>query len=47
MELLLELKCSQFLAGQQSKYGIELLDIRCGMLAKWNKELQTVVKITG
>lgn len=44
MELLLQLWCPQFLAGQQSKYGNELLDIRCGMLAEWNEELQRVVR---
>ncbi|RPB18950.1 hypothetical protein L211DRAFT_795329, partial [Terfezia boudieri ATCC MYA-4762] len=44
MELLLELWCPQFLAGQQSKYGNELLDIRCGMLAEWSEELKRVVR---
>ncbi|KAF8416290.1 hypothetical protein EV426DRAFT_686853 [Tirmania nivea] len=44
MELLLELWCPQFLAGQQNKYGNELLDIRCGMLAEWSEELKKVVR---
>ena len=44
MELLLQIWCPQFLAGQQTKYGNELFDIRCGMLAEWSKELKQVVR---
>ncbi|RPB23674.1 hypothetical protein L211DRAFT_880930 [Terfezia boudieri ATCC MYA-4762] len=39
MELVLQLWGPQCLAGNQVKYGHELLDIRCGMLADWSQEL--------
>ena len=44
MELLLQIWCPQFLAGQQTKYRNELLDIRCGMLTEWSEELKWVVR---
>ena len=44
MEYILQLWCPQFLAGQQTKYGYELLDIRCGMLAEWSEPMRKVVK---
>lgn len=44
MEFILQLWGPQCLAGNQVKYGHELLDIRCGMLADWSEELQDVIR---
>lgn len=44
MELLLQLWGPQFLCGSGNKYGAEILDIRCGMLSEWSKELKQVVR---
>ncbi|RPB21215.1 hypothetical protein L211DRAFT_851587 [Terfezia boudieri ATCC MYA-4762] len=44
MELILQLWGPQCLAGNQTKYGHELLDIRCGMLADWSEELKNIIR---
>lgn len=44
MELILQVWGPQCLAGNQVKYGHEMLDIRCGMLADWSPELRDVIR---
>lgn len=44
MELILQLWGPQFLAGGGSKYGPELMDIRCGMVCEWTEELREIVR---
>ena len=44
MEYVLQMWCPQFLAGQQTRYGLELLDMRCGFHGEWNEQLAKIVR---
>ncbi|KAF8451632.1 hypothetical protein BGX38DRAFT_1141968 [Terfezia claveryi] len=45
MELILQIWGPQFLGSSNaSKYGPELIDIRCGMLGEWNDQLKQIIR---
>lgn len=44
MEYVLQMWCPQFLAGQQTRYGLELLDMRCGFHGEWNEQLAKIIR---
>lgn len=44
MEYVLQVWCPQFLVGQQTRYGLELLDMRCGFHGEWDEQLARLIR---